>query len=83
MSVVGVRSFEPADRAAVLMERWLRQLREAASPGCHLLTLVENTRALKFFEKSGFRNHGNPTLVGGMRGKRGERLHQQVMVWNP
>jgi ribosomal protein S18 acetylase RimI-like enzyme len=68
---------------AALMERWLRRLREAASPGCHLLTLVENTRALKFFEKSGFRNHGNPTLVGGMRGKRGERLHQRVMVWNP
>jgi hypothetical protein len=65
------------------MERWLRQLREAASPGCHLLTMVENARALKFFEKSGFRSHGNPILVGGMRGKRGERLHQQVMVWNP
>jgi GNAT superfamily N-acetyltransferase len=56
---------------AALIERWLQQLREAASPGCHLLTLVENTRALKFFEKSGFRNHGNPALVGGMRGKRG------------
>jgi ribosomal protein S18 acetylase RimI-like enzyme len=68
---------------AALMERWLRQLREAASPGCYLLTLVENMRALRFFEKSGFRNHGNPTLVGGMRGKRGERLHQRVMVWNP
>jgi len=54
---------------AALMERWLQQLQEAGSPGCHLLTLVENTRALKFFEKSGFRNHGNPTLVGGMRGK--------------
>jgi GNAT superfamily N-acetyltransferase len=68
---------------AALMERWLHQLREAGSPGCHLLTLVENARALKFFGKSGFRNHGNPTLVGGMRGKQGERLHQQVMVWNP
>jgi hypothetical protein len=51
------------------MERWLQQLREAASPGCHLQTLVQNARARKFFEKSGFRNHGNPTLVGGMRGK--------------
>jgi ribosomal protein S18 acetylase RimI-like enzyme len=68
---------------AALMERWLQQLQEAASPGCHLLTLVENMRALRFFEKSGFRNHGDPTLVGGMRGKRGERLHQQIMVWNP
>jgi ribosomal protein S18 acetylase RimI-like enzyme len=68
---------------AALMERWLQLLQEAGSPGCHLLTLVENTRALRFFEKFGFRNHGNATLVGGMRGKRGERLHQQVMVWNP
>jgi len=27
------------------VERWLQQLQEAGSPGCHLLTLVENTRA--------------------------------------
>jgi hypothetical protein len=69
--------------AAALMQRWLQQLQEAASPGCHLLTLVENARARSFFERSGFRNHGDPTLVAGMRGKGGERLHQQVMVWNP
>jgi GNAT superfamily N-acetyltransferase len=68
---------------AALMQRWLAQLQEAGSPGGHLLTLVENARARWFFEKSGFRNHGDPTLVAGMRGKRGERLHQQVMVWNP
>jgi hypothetical protein len=30
---------------AAVMARWLQQLREAASPGCHLLTLVENRRA--------------------------------------
>ena len=107
--MVGVRSFEPADRATVrdisyrtgymresaesfwrhkeswadlwtsyytglgaaLMERWLRQLGEAASPGCHLLTLVENMRALRFFEKSGFRNHGNPLWSGGCGGSGG------------
>jgi ribosomal protein S18 acetylase RimI-like enzyme len=68
---------------AALMERWLDQLKEADSPGCHLGTLVENTRALSFFEKMGFRKHGDPTLVPGMRGERGERLHQQIMVWNP
>jgi GNAT superfamily N-acetyltransferase len=68
---------------AALMARWLQQLQAAGSPDCHLLTLAENTRALKFFEKSGFRNHGNPALVGGMRGKKGERLHQQIMVRNP
>ena len=65
---------------AALMQRWLQQLQAADSPGCHLLTLVENTRAVQFFEKSGFRKHGNPTLVGGMRGKSWERLHQQIMV---
>jgi ribosomal protein S18 acetylase RimI-like enzyme len=68
---------------AALMERWFNQLKEVDSPGCHLLTLVENRRALSFFEKMGFRNHGTPTLVAGMRGKGGERLHQQIMVWNP
>jgi ribosomal protein S18 acetylase RimI-like enzyme len=66
-----------------LMERWLNKLKEADSPGCHLLTLLENGRALSFFEKMGFRRHGDPTLVAGMRGKGGERLHQQIMVWNP
>jgi ribosomal protein S18 acetylase RimI-like enzyme len=68
---------------AALMERWLDQLKEADSPGCHLLTLVENTRALSFFEKMGFRKHGDPTLVAGIRGEGGERLHQQIMVWSP
>jgi hypothetical protein len=65
------------------MERWLDRLKEADSPGCHLLTLIENGRALSFFEKMGFRKHGEPTLVAGMRGKGGKRLHQQIMVWNP
>lgn len=69
--------------AAALMARWLQQLLEADSPGCHLLTLVENARARSFFERSGFRNQGDATLVAGMRGRGGERLHQQVMVWNP
>jgi hypothetical protein len=64
------------------MERWLGQLKEADSPGCHLLTLLENRRALSFFEKLGFRKYGAPTLVSGMRGKGGERLHQQIMVWS-
>jgi ribosomal protein S18 acetylase RimI-like enzyme len=66
-----------------LMERWLHQLKEANSAGCHLATLVENTPAASFFEKMGFRKQGDPTLVPGMRGKGGERLHQQMMVWSP
>jgi ribosomal protein S18 acetylase RimI-like enzyme len=66
-----------------LMERWLGQLALIQSPGCHLSTLIENERARSFFEKAGFRNHDEPTLVPGMRGVLGERLHQQIMVWNP
>jgi ribosomal protein S18 acetylase RimI-like enzyme len=66
-----------------LIERWPDRLKESGSPGCHLLTLIENRRALSFFEKMGFRKHGDPTVVAGMRGKGGERLHQQIMVWNP
>ena len=67
---------------SALMERWLQQLQRPV----HRVAICSRwsrTRARKFFEKSGFGNHGNPTLVGGMRGKRGERLHQQIMVWNP
>jgi GNAT superfamily N-acetyltransferase len=70
-------------RGGALMERWLDQLRRAGSPGCHLATLVENTRARAFFSRFGFRNHGDPSPVPGMRGTGGERLHQQIMVWNP
>jgi ribosomal protein S18 acetylase RimI-like enzyme len=66
-----------------LMARWLGQLIAAGSAGCHLATLVENTRAHSFFLKAGFRDHGEPTLVSGMRTTAGDRLHQQVMVWNP
>jgi ribosomal protein S18 acetylase RimI-like enzyme len=65
-----------------LIERWFDQLRRVGSPGCHLGTLVENTRAVAFFERMGFRRHGEPSLVPGMRGLRGERLHQQIMVWS-
>jgi ribosomal protein S18 acetylase RimI-like enzyme len=66
-----------------LVERWLQHLKKANAPGCHLATLVENTSAVSFFEKVGFRKHGDPTLVPAMRGKGGERLHQQIMVWSP
>jgi ribosomal protein S18 acetylase RimI-like enzyme len=69
--------------AGALMRRWQDQLRAADSPGCHLATLVENDRAHRFFEKSGFGDHGAPTRVPGMRGPSGQRLHQQIMVWTP
>lgn len=67
---------------AALMETWLEQLRQSGIPGCHLSTLVENYRAVLFFEKMGFKKHGEPSLVPGMRSQRGERLHQQIMVWS-
>jgi hypothetical protein len=41
---------------------------------------VENERACRFFRTFGFRNHGEPTLVAGMRDAAGQRLHQQIMV---
>jgi ribosomal protein S18 acetylase RimI-like enzyme len=65
-----------------LMECWLDQLRHSRSPGCHLSTLVENAGAVAFFEKMDFKRHGLPSLIPGMRGRKGERLHQQIMVWN-
>lgn len=65
-----------------LMERWFDQLRRVGSPGCHLSTLVENTGAVLFFERMGFTRYGEPSLIPGMRGPDGERLHQQIMVWN-
>jgi ribosomal protein S18 acetylase RimI-like enzyme len=65
-----------------LMERWLDRLRQTGSPGCHLQTLVENVRAVRFFERMGFVRHGDAPVVPGMR-YQGQRLHQQTMVWTP
>jgi ribosomal protein S18 acetylase RimI-like enzyme len=65
-----------------LMNRWFDRLRENSSPGCHLQTLVENTRAVRFFERMGFAKFGATPLVPGLR-HGGRRLHQQTMVWNP
>jgi GNAT superfamily N-acetyltransferase len=65
-----------------LMESWLEQLRQAGSAGCHLGTILENTRAVTFFEKMGFEKYGEPSLIQGMRGPDGGRLHQQFMVWS-
>ncbi|MEV4840742.1 GNAT family N-acetyltransferase [Nonomuraea sp. NPDC049486] len=65
-----------------LMESWQRRLKEAGSPGCHLQTLVENTRAVRFFERAGFTAHGPAPLVPGLR-HQGARVHQRTMVWSP
>jgi ribosomal protein S18 acetylase RimI-like enzyme len=68
--------------AAALMGRWLERIVEFDAPGCHLGTLVENTRAVRFFEHMGFVKHGPTPLVPGIRHD-GHRLHQQTMVWTP
>jgi ribosomal protein S18 acetylase RimI-like enzyme len=68
--------------ADALMLKWFDRLKEADSPGCHLQTLVENARAVRFFERLGFTKHGPLPLVPGIR-HRGKRVHQQTMVWSP
>lgn len=65
--------------ADALMSAWLRQLDETRVPGCHLQTLVENHRAVRFFEKAGFTAHGPTPLVPGIRHE-GRRMHQLTMV---
>ncbi|GGU13517.1 GNAT family N-acetyltransferase [Nocardioides albus] len=68
--------------ALELMRAWQDWLTEAQVPGCYLQTLVENTRATRFFEKCGFRAHGSTPLVPGVR-YQGKPVHQQTMVWCP
>jgi len=65
---------------AALMRAWLGQLRTLGTPGCHLVTLHENRRAVAFFERMGFARHGPPERVPGMRMSDGSHMHQQVMV---
>ncbi len=65
--------------ADALMAAWFDRLAEAGSPGCHLQTLVENTRAVRFFERTGFRPHGTTPLVPGIRHE-GRKMHQLTMV---
>lgn len=68
--------------AQVLMNRWFDRLEETGSPGCHLQTLSENTRAVRFFGRMGFTKYGPTPLVPGLR-HGGRRVHQQTMVWSP
>jgi ribosomal protein S18 acetylase RimI-like enzyme len=68
--------------AAALMDRWLKVLRETGSRGCHLQTLVENSRAVRFFARMGFEKYGPTPMVPGLR-YQGRRVHQQTMVWAP
>ncbi|WP_328392295.1 GNAT family N-acetyltransferase [Nocardia sp. NBC_00416] len=62
-----------------LMHRWFDRLTATGAPGCHLQTLVENTRAVRFFERMGFTAYGPTPLVPGLR-YRGARVHQRTMI---
>lgn len=64
-----------------LMQRWFERLRETGTPGCYLQTLVENARAVRFFERMGFIKHGPAPVVPGLR-YNGKGVHQQTMVWS-
>lgn len=68
--------------ADALMHRWFDRLTDSGSPGCHLQTLMENTRAVRYFERMGFSAHGSTPLVPGIR-DRHRRLHQLTMVRPP
>jgi len=63
-----------------LVTGWLEHLRERSVPGCHLTTFAENAGALAFFRSTGFRLHGDPVLVPGLRTRAGARMHSQVLV---
>jgi RimJ/RimL family protein N-acetyltransferase len=65
-----------------LMTAWQGWLTGSGTPGCHLQTLVENTRAKRFFEKVGFVPRGSTPLVPGVRYD-GRPVHQQTMCWCP
>ncbi|MFC4374890.1 GNAT family N-acetyltransferase [Nocardia halotolerans] len=65
--------------ADALMHHFLDHAAASGSPGCYLQTLVENTRAVRFFERMGFTPHGVPTVVPGLRYE-GARVHQLTMV---
>ncbi|MBX6766349.1 MAG: GNAT family N-acetyltransferase [Actinomadura rubrobrunea] len=68
-----------ADR---LMDHWLERVTDHGVAGCHLQTVAENTRAVRFFKRKGFVAHGPARVIPGLRYK-GRRVHQRTMVWNP
>jgi ribosomal protein S18 acetylase RimI-like enzyme len=62
-----------------LMELWFARLHATGTPGCYLQTLVENHRAVRFFERMGFVGYGPTPAVPGLRHE-GGRVHQLTMV---
>ena len=63
-----------------LVNAWFARLRALGVPGCHLSTFAENTAAIRFFERVGFRRHGDRIRTPGMRSPSGEQHHLQYLV---
>jgi len=63
-----------------LVENWLETLRAQGSPGIHLWTFEENTRAIAFFEAMGFQKHLEPIRSPGFRTNEGQWMHTRLMV---
>jgi ribosomal protein S18 acetylase RimI-like enzyme len=65
--------------ADLLMSRWLERLAADGTVGCHVQTVQENLRAVRFFTRHGFRPLGTAPLIPGLR-VRGQHVHQLTMV---
>ncbi|MFC5290234.1 GNAT family N-acetyltransferase [Actinokineospora guangxiensis] len=72
---------EARGTGAELVTRWQDHLRTTGT-GCHLQTVVENPRAVRFLGKCGFTPHGDTPAIPGIRWQ-GGKLHQLTMVWTP
>ena len=58
----------------------MARLGELRVPGVHLGTFHENRPAVAFFQRLGFRVHGDPVQAPGFRTRAGAPMHSQLMV---
>ena len=65
---------------AALLRRWLARLDDAGVAGCHVQTLAENAPAVAAFQSVGFERRGDPVVVPGLRTRRGDRHHVQLLA---
>jgi ribosomal protein S18 acetylase RimI-like enzyme len=63
-----------------LVSAWLDRLRMQNVAGCHLQTMAQNEKAIRFFEKMGFAKKGKPLGAPGFRTRSGARMSVQLMV---
>ncbi|GAA1242417.1 GNAT family N-acetyltransferase [Prauserella halophila] len=62
-----------------MVRNFLSQLKQQGVAGCHLQTVQENERAVRFFTRMGFTPHGEVVPVPGVR-HHGRPVHQLTMV---